>query len=96
MKPNPGGQLAAENIVGRDDLVAQMWDVLEGRSIYMNDLRRVGKTMILREMNANPAPGWLTVKPLLEQDHYLTRPSAGHYTFRFPLIRRWWRFDRSL
>jgi hypothetical protein len=62
MKPNPGGQLAAENIVGRDDLVAQMWDVLEGRSIYMNDLRRVGKTMILRKMDACPAPGWLTVK----------------------------------
>jgi hypothetical protein len=33
---------------------------------------------------------------LLEQDHYLDRNTEGHYAFRFPLIRRWWRFDRSL
>lgn len=62
MKPNPGGQLATENIVGRDDLIADMWGILEGRSIYMNDLRRVGKTMILRKMEANPPSGWLAVK----------------------------------
>ena len=62
MKPNPGGQLAIENIVGRDDLIADMWGILEGRSIYMNDLRRVGKTMILRKMEANQPSGWLAVK----------------------------------
>ncbi len=39
-----------------------MWAILEGRSIYMNDLRRVGKTMILRKMEAHPQKGWLTVK----------------------------------
>jgi hypothetical protein len=62
MKPNPGGQLAPDSIVGRDKLIAQMWDVLEGRSIYMNDLRRVGKTMILRKMQAYPPEGWLALK----------------------------------
>ena len=62
MKPNPGGQLAAENIVGRDGLIADMWAILEGRSIYMNDLRRVGKTMILNKMVAEPPSGWLPVK----------------------------------
>lgn len=62
MKPNPGGQLAPDSIVGRDKLIAQMWDILEGRSIYMNDLRRVGKTMILRKMQAHPPKGWLTLK----------------------------------
>jgi hypothetical protein len=62
MKPNPGGQLAAENIVGRDNLIADMWGILEGRSIYMNDLRRVGKTMILRKMESDPPSGWLAVK----------------------------------
>ncbi len=62
MKPNPGGQLAIENIVGREDLIADMWGTLEGRSIYMNDLRRVGKTMILRKMEANQPSGWLAVK----------------------------------
>jgi hypothetical protein len=39
-----------------------MWEVLAGRSIYMNDLRRVGKTMILRKMEAEPPAGWLAVK----------------------------------
>ena len=62
MKPNPGGQLAAENIVGRDELIADMWSILEGRSIYMNDLRRVGKTMILDKMKAKPPRGWLAIK----------------------------------
>lgn len=62
MKPNPGGQLAPDNIVGRDALIAQLWTILEGRSIYMNDLRRVGKTMIMRKMEAHPPKGWLTVK----------------------------------
>ena len=62
MKPNPGGQLATENIVGRDVLIADMWGILEGRSIYMNDLRRVGKTMILDKMVAEPPETWLPVK----------------------------------
>lgn len=62
MKPNPGGQLAPEEIVGRDGLIAAMWDVLSGRSIYMNDLRRIGKTMILNKMAANPPVGWVVSK----------------------------------
>jgi hypothetical protein len=69
MKPNPGGQLAPHNIVGRDKLVAQMWTTLRGRSIYMNDLRRVGKTMILDKMQANPPSGWLAIKRDLEGCH---------------------------
>ena len=62
MKPNPGGQLNPDNIVGRDALIADMWAILDGRSIYMNDLRRVGKTMILRKMEAHPPKGWVAVK----------------------------------
>ena len=33
---------------------------------------------------------------LLQQDHYLERDLEGRYAFRYQLIRRWWRFDRSL
>jgi len=39
-----------------------MWSILEGRSIYMNDLRRVGKTMILDKMKAKPPRSWLAIK----------------------------------
>jgi hypothetical protein len=27
---------------------------------------------------------------LLAQDHYLIADDSKNYTFRFPLIRRWW------
>jgi hypothetical protein len=62
MRPNPGGQLAPNDIVGRDDLVGQMWGILDGRSIYMNDLRRIGKTQILNRMEARVPEGWLVIK----------------------------------
>ncbi len=62
MKSNPGGQLAPHQIIGRDALISSMWSILEGRSIYMNDLRRIGKTQIMVKMHASPAPGWMTVK----------------------------------
>jgi hypothetical protein len=32
---------------------------------------------------------------LLERDHYLKRRNGG-YTWKFPLIARWWRLDRDL
>jgi hypothetical protein len=62
MKPNPGGQLDPVDIVGRDPLVRHMWEVLEGRSIYMNDLRRIGKTQILNRMEALAPKDWLVIK----------------------------------
>lgn len=62
MKPNPGGQLSPEHIIGRDALIADMWGILEGRSIYMNDLRRIGKTQIMVKMHAQPPTGWVAVK----------------------------------
>jgi len=33
---------------------------------------------------------------LLDADHYLARESNGSYSFRFQLIRRWWKLDRGL
>jgi hypothetical protein len=61
MKPNPGGQLDPANVIGRDELVAQMWEILNGRNIYMNDVRRIGKTQILVKMKASPPPGWVVI-----------------------------------
>lgn len=62
MKPNPGGQIDPREIVGRDALIAEMWEVLSGRSIYMNDLRRIGKTQIMVKMHAENPVAWLSVK----------------------------------
>lgn len=38
----------------------------------------------------------LRILNLMERDHYLIRDAAGAYRFRFPLIRRWWKLNRSL
>lgn len=38
----------------------------------------------------------LNVLSLMERDHYLKRDEAGGYRFRFPLISRWWKINRSL
>lgn len=62
MKPNPGGQLAPENIRGRDALIDGFWQTLEQVSLYLNDLRRIGKTQIMVKMHAEPRSGWVAIK----------------------------------
>jgi len=54
MKANPGGQIAIEDVVGRDQLIQTLWDTLEGTSVIMTAERRIGKTSIIRKMNAQP------------------------------------------
>ena len=38
----------------------------------------------------------LRILSLMERDHYLKRDDDGRHRFRFPLIRRWWKIDRSV
>ena len=47
--------------VGRERIVARIWKVLAVKSIYMNDVRRIGKTQILRKMEAEPPSGWRVI-----------------------------------
>lgn len=47
MQPNPGGQLRANQIVGRDQLVQEIWRALEQQSVVLTAERRIGKTSIL-------------------------------------------------
>jgi len=60
--PNPGGQINPDEILGRDVLIAEIWQILDGRNIYMNDLRRIGKTEILNKMVTDSPSGWLVSK----------------------------------
>lgn len=62
MLPNPGGQLSPDSIIGRDQLILRLWQILQGRSLYMNDLRRIGKTQIMVKMHSEPPLGWYSVK----------------------------------
>ncbi|NOV29907.1 hypothetical protein [Methylomonas sp. ZR1] len=40
--------------------------------------------------------GLLKLLKAVEQDHYLAKDEQGHYQFRFPLLKRWWRLSRGL
>lgn len=56
---NPGGILAPDEVVGRDELVARLWKILERRSLYITAERRMGKTSVVRDKMGKTAPeGW--------------------------------------
>ena len=61
MKANPGGQLAPEEVVGRDSFIASLWDSLEQQSIVLVAERRTGKTSIIDKMKAEPRPDNLVI-----------------------------------
>lgn len=63
-----------------------MWEILEGRNIYMNDLRRVGKTMILRKMELEPKQGFLVVKRDLGGFHSAAEFATQAYRDSFHLL----------
>ena len=48
--------LAPDEVVGRDALVAQLWKVLEKRSLYITAERRMGKTSVVRDKMGKAAP----------------------------------------
>jgi hypothetical protein len=52
MRTNPGGGLAPAEVVGRDALIADLWDKLERHSVMMTAERRMGKTSVLRRGNS--------------------------------------------
>ncbi|MHB1711833.1 MAG: hypothetical protein ACYCV7_10580 [Acidimicrobiales bacterium] len=60
--PSPGGQLAPDNVVGRDGQITRAWELLEGSSIRLNEPRRIGKTSLLIKMSADPPAGWHCVR----------------------------------
>ena len=84
---NPGGILAPEEVVGRDKLVAQLWQILERRSLYITAERRMGKTCVVRDKMGKATPdGW----------QLITTVEDGKYRFRSPFILRIWRNRRGI
>jgi hypothetical protein len=69
MKTNPGGQIAIENILGRDEFIDDLWAILDQQSVIMTAERRIGKTSIIRKMAAQPAKDWIPVLQDLEDVH---------------------------
>jgi hypothetical protein len=56
MKPSPGGQIAPNEVVGRDRLIERLWQILDRQSFVLTAERRMGKTTIIKKMVAEPLP----------------------------------------
>lgn len=52
MKANAGGMLPPDNVIGRDKLIAKTWAILEQQSVILSAERRMGKTSMIRKMEA--------------------------------------------
>src|SRR4051794_17111483 len=79
MKSNPGGQIDIKDILGRDRLIATLWDVLERQSVIMTAERRIGKTSVIRKMRAEPRANWVPVLQDLEGIHSADEFAAAVY-----------------
>lgn len=67
MRANPGGHIPPKELIGRDELIADIWRKLENRSVVLSAERRMGKTCVIKKMNAEPLTGMLTVFRDLEK-----------------------------
>jgi hypothetical protein len=91
MRSNPGGYIPPGQVIGRDTQIRRYWNVLEGRSLVLSAERRMGKTTIIRKMEAVR-----DVLTLLQLAHYLERNEEGNYLFRSSFIQQYWCFERGL
>ena len=69
MKANPGGQIDLKEVVGRDEIIKQIWNTLEQQSIRMTAERRIGKTTIIMKLRGQPLDGWEPIFQDLEKNH---------------------------
>ena len=59
MRANPGGQIAATDVIGRGSLITRLWKVLSRQSVLLTAERRVGKTTVLKKMQQECPAGIL-------------------------------------
>ncbi len=52
MRANPGGEIALDEVIGRDRLIRRLWDALEHQSVVLIAERRMGKTSVIKKMAA--------------------------------------------
>jgi hypothetical protein len=66
MKANPGGYIPPHEVIGRTELIQRLWRTLGRQSLMLTAERRMGKTSILRKMEAEPSANMLVVFHELE------------------------------
>ena len=62
MKPNPGGILNIQDIVGRESVVAYLRSTLDQQSVLLVAERRTGKTHVLEKLKADAPKNWVIIK----------------------------------
>ena len=55
MRANPGGEIAPQDVVGRDRLIRRLWETLERQSVILVAERRMGKSCVVKKMQAEGA-----------------------------------------
>lgn len=69
MKANPGGHIDLREVVGRDELIALLWETIDRQSVTMTAERRIGKSTIMWKMEAEAPSKWIAVYQDLEKVH---------------------------
>lgn len=84
---------------GREAFINELWSTLEGyppetngRSIYINDLRRIGKTRILEHMEDDPRPGFRVMKRDVEGINSADVFAQEVYRDTLIFLNKWRRF----
>ncbi len=89
MKANPGGQIDVSCILGRDKVVRDAWCVLDQQSLVIAAERRIGKTSVIRKMQAEAPAGWIAVLRDVEQFHSANEFAAAVYQDIQKHLGRW-------
>ena len=66
MLVNPGGQIPPEQVIGRARLIRRLWRILERQSLVLSSERRMGKTCVIKKMEAEPLANKLCIYRDLE------------------------------
>ena len=66
MRPITGGNVPPKRVIGRDAFIKKMWDALENQSILLVAERRIGKTSVIKKMEAEPLDGWRPIYLVVE------------------------------
>jgi hypothetical protein len=95
LRCNPGGTLSPEETMGRETFITHLWRVLERQSVYINDLRRIGKTQIMLAMRAKPPSHWQSAHCDLEGFHHADEFVSGLYDLTFKHLDAWRKLKRK-
>lgn len=64
--PLCGAPVPADRVIGREAIIAEIWEKLAHQSVLLTAERRIGKSAILNKLASEPRPGWKVVHRVVE------------------------------